>query len=183
MNIREHLESGRMTVEQVDPAELSPGAFSDRVRYQVEECGVGMVVIDSLNGYQNAMPEEHFLSAHLHELLAYLNQQGVITIMVLAQHGILGESVQSPIELSYLADTVILLRYFEAFAEVRQAISVVKKRTGAHQRTIRELKMTSAGVSIGDELRDFQGVITGQLVYTGGAAPLLSNTDGAAASE
>jgi circadian clock protein KaiC len=172
MNIRELVDSGRISIHQVDPAELSPGEFAHRIRQQVED-GVGFVVIDSLNGYQNAMPEEHFLSAHLHELLAFLNQRGVITIIVMSQHGILGEGIQAPIEISYLADTVILLRYFEAQGEVRKAISVVKKRTGAHERTIRELSMGPGGLIVGEELRDFQGVLSGMLTYLGDGQPLM----------
>lgn len=178
MQIGDHLASGAMLVRQVDPAELSPGEFAHRVGEAVQRDGVQVVVIDSLNGYQNAMPEERFLNAHLHELLAYLNQQGVVTILIMAQHGILGGGVQSPVELSYLADTVILLRYFEAAGEVRKAISVVKKRTGPHEPTIRELSMNRSGIRVGRELREFQGVLTGQLVYTGGEVPRRGEPDG-----
>lgn len=172
MNMHELTSSGRIKVQQVDPAEMAPGEFAHAVKRDVES-GVGMIVIDSLNGYQNAMPEEHFLSAHLHELLAYLNQQGIVSLIVMAQHGILGESVQAPIEISYLADTVILLRYFEAAGEIRKAISVVKKRTGKHESTIRELSMGAGGLIVGEALRSFQGVIGGSLTYIGENDPLL----------
>jgi circadian clock protein KaiC len=171
MRIREHLAAGRLAMRQVDPAQLSPGAFAHAVRLAVERVGAGTIVIDSINGYQSAMPEEHFLHAHLHELLAYLNQIGVVTILVMTQQGLLGQGVSSPVELSYLADTILLLRYFEARSEVRQALSVVKRRTGPHERTIRELIMTPGGVRVGSVIREFSGILTGQLVY---AAPPFS---------
>jgi circadian clock protein KaiC len=151
----------------VNPAELSPGEFAALVRCAVEQEQRRIVVIDSLNGYQNAMSEERFLSSHLHELLAYLNQRGILTLMVMAQHGILGSDLSSPVDLSYLADNVILLRYFELSGSVRKAVSVVKKRTGGHERAIRELLMGPGGVSVGRQLAEFQGVLTGQLTYTG----------------
>lgn len=172
MNITEHIAAGRIEVRQVDPAELSPGEFAHLVRTAVEQEGRRIVVIDSLNGYQSAMPEEHFLAAHLHELLAYLNQQGVITLLVMAQHGILGDGVVSPQDVSYLADSVILLRYFEAFGVVRKALAVVKKRTGRHEQTIRELSMSTQGIQVGAELHEFHGVLSGHLVYTGARAAL-----------
>jgi circadian clock protein KaiC len=174
MGLREFVDSGLITIRQVDPAELSPGDFADAVRRRVEE-GAGVVVIDSLNGYQHAMPEERFLILHLHELLAYLSQQGVLTLMIMAQSGILGEVVHSPVDLSYLTDTVVLLRYFEAFGEVRKAISVVKRRTGDHERSVRELRVEANGLRVGRELREFHGVLSGQLHYTGGVTPLLRN--------
>ena len=177
MGLREHLDADRMSIRQVDPAELSPGDFAGAVRREVEE-GARVVVIDSLNGYQHAMPEERYLILHLHELLAYLSQQGVLTVMVMAQTGILGEVVQSPVDLSYLTDTVVLLRYFEAFGEVRKAISVVKRRTGDHERYVRELRVEGNRLSVGRELREFHGVLSGQLTYTGGASPLLRNSHG-----
>jgi circadian clock protein KaiC len=179
MGIADHIRSGRIAIQQVNPAELSPGEFAMRVRNAVERDNRNLVVIDSLNGYNGAMPEERFLSAHLHELLAYLNQRGVITILIVSQLGLLGQGVESPIDLSYLADTVILLRYFEAFGEVRQAISVVKRRTGAHEHSIRELRMGPGGILVGERLQNFQGVLSGQLVYTGDRSPLLTPADGA----
>lgn len=165
MGIREHVKQGRVTIKQVDPAELGPGQFANMVRSAVEG-GASIVVIDSINGYQSAMPEEHFLSAHLHELLAYLNHRGVLTLLVMTQQGILGQGVHSPIDVSYLADTVILLRYFEQIGTVKQAASVIKRRTGPHERTIREIELRSDGLHIGDPIRDFHGVLTGRLVHT-----------------
>lgn len=163
---------GRLNLRRVDPAQLSPGEFTSEVQAEVE-AGTRIIVIDSLNGYQHAMPEERFLLLHLHELLSYLNQRGVLTILVMAQAGILGETVQSPLDLSYLTDTVVLLRFFEAFGEVRQAISVVKRRTSGHERSVRELRIGPDGVRIGRELREFQGVLTGRLEYMGGVEPLM----------
>jgi circadian clock protein KaiC len=156
-----HLDEGTVTVQQVDPAELSPGEFAHRIMHCVEAAHARIVVIDSLNGYMSAMPEERFLIAQLHELLAYLGQAGVATILITAHHGLIGGSMQSPVDASYLADAVILMRYFEARGEVRQAISVLKKRGGSHERTIREFRLTSAGLHVGEPLRDFRGVLTG----------------------
>ncbi|HEY5949510.1 MAG TPA: ATPase domain-containing protein [Kofleriaceae bacterium] len=171
MGVRKHVEAGRMIIRQVDPAELSPGHFAHLVRQAVERDGASMVVIDSVNGYQSAMPEEHHLSAHLHELLAYLNQSNVLSVLVMTQSGLVG-ATQSPIDLSYLADTVVLLRYFEAHAEIRQAISVVKRRTGPHERWIRELRIDGNGLRVGEPLRDFLGIMTGNLIYSGGETML-----------
>ena len=161
------LDSGALTVRQVDPAELSPGEFAHAVRSEVNECGARLVVIDSLSGYLNAMPNEKFLNLHLHELLGYLGQQGVTTLLLMAQHGLVGQGMTSPVDASYLADTVILLRYFEAFGEMRKAISVIKKRTGKHERTIRELKMDGGGIEVSEPLRDFHGVFSGTPNYIG----------------
>jgi circadian clock protein KaiC len=126
-----------------------------------------VVVLDSLNGYVNAMPQEEFLHLHLHELLSYLSQQGVMTVMVLAQHGLIG-AMGTPIDVSYLADTVIITRFFEALGTIRKAISIIKKRSGAHEGAVRELKMTSTGVHVGPPLEEFQGVLTGVPSYLGG---------------
>ena len=161
------IEAGRIVVQLVNPAELSPGEFTDAVRRAVEERNARVVVIDSLNGYLNAMPEERHLSLHLHELLAYLNQRGVATIMVVAQHGFLGSGMHTPVDLSYLSDAVILLRYFESEGELRVAASVLKKRSGVHERTIRAMTMDSSGIHLGPPLRDFHGVLTGTPVKTG----------------
>ncbi len=174
MRFAEHLASGRVLLRQIDPAQMSPGEFSRQVCNAVSE-GVRMVILDSLNGYKNAMPEERFLTLHLHELLAYLAQQGAITLMIMAQSGIVGQGLESPVDLSYLADNVVLLRYFEAFGEVRHAISVVKKRTGAHEKSVRELRIGPPGFKVGRQLREFNGVLTGQPVYTGANDPLLAN--------
>jgi circadian clock protein KaiC len=173
LQLTDHSREGRLTIRQVDPAELSPGEFAHGVRSAVEQ-GSRIVVIDSLNGYQHAMPDERYLMLHLHELLSYLNQQGVLTLLIMAQAGLLGETVTSPVDLSYLADTVILLRYFEAFGEVRKAISLVKRRTGSHETSVRELRIAPTGLCVGREIRDFQGVLTGRLEYTGQVAPLRS---------
>lgn len=159
------VDKSLITIQQVDPAELSPGEFAHAVRKSVDEDGARVVLIDSLNGYLNAMPEERFLSVQMHELLTYLNQQGVVTILVMAQHGFLGGMMATPVDVSYLADTVVLLRYFEAEGAIHRALSVVKKRTGQHEMTIRELKVQSDGIHVGDPLTAFRGVLTGIPVY------------------
>ncbi|HUP22521.1 MAG TPA: ATPase domain-containing protein [Thermoanaerobaculia bacterium] len=160
-DLRPHLEAGRVSVRQVDPAELSPGGLSHAIRTSVECDGVSVVVIDSLNGYLNAMPGERFLTIQLHQLLSYLADRGVVTLLVAAQEGLVGSQLISPVDASYLADTVILLRYFEARGEVRQAISVLKKRAGPHERTIREIRMHDGRVSLSPPLCEFRGVLTG----------------------
>ena len=177
MDFQPHLNSGRFELTQVDIAELSPGEFATRVRRSVEERNVRFIVIDSLNGYLNGMPSEKFLLIHMHELLTYLGQKNVVTILTISQHGMLGVGMQSPVDVSFLADTVILLRFFEAAGEVRQAISVVKKRRGAHERTLREMQIGSGGLRIGAVLRDFEGVLTGSPRYGGKDGPLLNKPD------
>jgi circadian clock protein KaiC len=157
----------------VDPAELSPGELSFMIREAVEQDGIKIVAIDSLNGYLNAMPEERFLTIQLHEILMYLAQQGVATLLIGAHHGIIGSQMHTPVDASYLADAVILLRYFEAHGEVRQAISVVKKRGGIHERTIREFGMHGGQIQVGDAFRKFRGILTGVPVYEGTNEPLL----------
>ncbi|WP_262271417.1 ATPase domain-containing protein [Microvirga yunnanensis] len=152
--------AGNLFIEQVDAAELSPGEFTHRVRAQVDEHGVKTIVIDSLNGYQAAMPEEQFLILHMHELLQYLNRQGASTFLLVAQHGLVGD-MKAPVDVTYLADTVILLRYFEAFGQVRRALSVIKKRFGSHESTIREMRVDGSGIAIGAPLSGFQGVLRG----------------------
>jgi circadian clock protein KaiC len=154
------LESGMIEIRRIDPAQLQPGAFAHLVRLAVEERGTRVVVIDSLNGYLNAVPEERFLLLHLHELLSYLGQHGVATMLVFAQHGLIG-SMQSPIDVSYLADCVILLRYFEAEGRIHKAVSVVKKRSGPHETAIRSLRMDAEGLHIGPPLENYRGVLTG----------------------
>jgi circadian clock protein KaiC len=161
-----YLDDGVLHAQQVDPAELSPGGFAHEVRRAVE-AGAEVVVIDSLNGYMSAMPEESFLSTHLHELFAYLNQRGVLTIVVVAQHGMFASSaMHNQLDVSYLADTVLLFRYFEANAAIAQAISVFKKRTGPHERTIRQLVIDETGVHVGEPLRHFHGIMTGVPQYS-----------------
>ncbi len=154
------IKSGMVQIEQIDPAEISPGELTARIRRAVEERGARMVIIDSINGYMNAMPDEKFLNLQLHELLAYLNQQGVITIMVLAQQGLMG-NMQAIVDLTYLADTVVLWRYYEVFGSVKQALSVIKKRSGPHERTIRDIKVSQGGIQVGPPLTKLQGVMSG----------------------
>jgi circadian clock protein KaiC len=161
------LKSGKLSMEQIDPAELSPGEFIEHVRGTVERKHASVVVIDSLNGFINAMPGEQHLALQMHELLGYLNQRGVLTILVLAQAGLMGSNMTSPVDLSYLADNVMLFRYFEAGGRVRKALSVVKKRSGGHEDTIRELQMGSGQIAIGEPLSAFRGILTGVPVYTG----------------
>jgi circadian clock protein KaiC len=158
-------DSGNLFIEQVDAAELSPGEFTDRVRTKIHRHGVKTVVIDGLNGYQAAMPEEEFLTLHIHELLQYLNRQGVSTFLTVAQHGLVGD-MKSPVDVTYLADTVILLRYFEAYGQVRRAISIIKKRFGSHENTIREMRITNKGIVLGEPLEGFQGILRGTPVFT-----------------
>lgn len=153
-------DSKQLVIEQVDAAELSPGEFAHRVRAVVDDMQAKTVVIDSLNGYQAAMPEEKALILHIHELLQYLNRQGAATFVTVAQHGLVGD-MKSPVDVTYLADTVILLRYFEARGQLRRAISVVKKRSGFHEDTIREYRVTSKGLRVGEPLQNFQGVLRG----------------------
>ncbi|MBW8910327.1 MAG: circadian clock protein KaiC, partial [Sphingomonas sp.] len=153
-------------IEQVDAAELTPGEFSERVRNFVEKYQARTVVIDSINGYQAAMPQEQALILHMHELLQYLNRQGVTTLLTVAQHGLVGD-MKAPVDVTYLADTVILLRYFEAAGRVRRALSIVKKRTGAHEDTIREFRLGKQGLTIGEPLTQFQGVLRGVPSFVG----------------
>jgi circadian clock protein KaiC len=169
-------DGGRLMIEQIDAAELSPGEFANRVRRIVDEKDVKTVVIDSLNGYQAAMPEENSLILHVHELLQYLNRRGAATFVTVAQHGLVGD-MHAPIDVTYLADTVILLRYFEARGKVRRAISVIKKRTGNHESTIREYRLGSRGLSMGEPLEAFQGVLRGVPSYSGDKEPLLEGQD------
>lgn len=163
-------DSGHLHIEQVDAAELSPGEFAHRVRESVDKAQIKTVMIDSLNGYQAAMPEEHFLILHIHELLQYLNRQGATTFLTVAQHGLVG-NMKAPVDITYLTDTVILLRYFEAHGSVRRAVSIIKKRTGGHESKIREFRIGSDGLKIGEPLTDFQGILRGVPTYTGDAVP------------
>jgi circadian clock protein KaiC len=161
MPLRRHVESGAISVQPVDPAELSPGEFCQSIRTAVDQHKVNIVVIDSLNGYLNAMPGERFLIIQLHELFMYLGQRNVATMLIAAQQGLIGMQMSSPVDATYLADGVILMRYYEAEGEVRQAISVVKKRGGAHERTIREFHLDKGKIEVGQPLRNFRGVLTG----------------------
>lgn len=161
MSLDKTIESGKLVVQQIDPAELAPGAFIARIRQLVEEQNAKLIVIDSLNGLLNAMPDERFLVIQLHELLTFLGQQGACTILTLAQQGLIGSNMTSPLDLSYIADSVVLFRYFENRGRVKQALSVVKKRSGPHERTIRELSFDHRGVQVGPALENFDGVLTG----------------------
>ncbi len=169
MDVSKFLAEGTLEIQQIDPAELSPGEFVAGVRQLVDDENLRVVVIDSMNGFLNAMPHEQFLAMQLHELLAYLGQQGVATILTLAQHGFIG-TMQSPIDVSYLADTVLLFRYYEHAGEIRQALSVIKKRSGPHERAIRELVFGHGAIAVGEPLRDFEGVLTGVPTYVGDAS-------------
>ena len=175
IDIEQCVRDGMITIIQVDPAELSPGELGFLIRREVEHNDAKIVVIDSLNGYLNAMPEERFLTIQLHELLMYLSQKGVASLLIGAHHGVIGSQMQTPVDASYLADAVILLRYFEARGAVRQAISVVKKRGGKHERTIREFGMDDGSIRVGDPLREFRGILTGVPVYEGSSEPLIGN--------
>ena len=176
IDIQAMIDGGRLVIEQVDAAELSPGEFSERVRRCVELHGARTVVIDSINGYQAAMPEEQALILHMHELLQYLNRQGATTFLTVAQHGLVGD-MKAPVDVTYLADTVILLRYFEAMGRVRRAISVIKKRTGAHEDTIREFRIDRRGVTLGKPLTGFHGVLRGVPSFSSESAALLDDRD------
>jgi circadian clock protein KaiC len=169
IRFKEGTEKGQVKVQQVDPAELSPGEFTHLVRQSVERDKARIVVIDSLNGYINAMPEERFLAAQLHELLTYLGRQGVTTLMIVAQHGVVGDNIVSPLDASYLADSVILLRYYEYAGKVKKAISVVKKRSGPHEESIRELRFDEHGIHLSEPLAKFRGILTGVPVALGSA--------------
>jgi len=166
------LDSGLILFQQIDPAEMSPGEFAAIVRRRVEEDNVRVVVIDSLNGYLNAMPDGRFLILQMHELLSFLGQQGVLTLLVLAQHGLVGPA-ETPLDISYLSDAVLMLRFFEHGGTVRRAMSVVKKRSGYHEHTIREFQLSGNGLALGPPLEDFHGIFSGTPSYTGDSAPLL----------
>ncbi|KQT11218.1 ATPase domain-containing protein [Ramlibacter sp. Leaf400] len=170
LRIREAMDSGALSVQQVDPAELSPGQFSAAVCKSVE-AGTKVVVIDSLNGFLNAVPDERFLTTHLHELLTYLGQHQVLTVLVAVQQGMLGGQMSSAMDASYIADNVLMLRYFEDNGEIRQAVSVFKKRGSVHERTIREFSMSAGGIEVGEILRGYRGLLTGIPLPLSGAVP------------
>ncbi len=175
--LKPFLDQGLLHLRQIDPAELTPGELTAAVRDAVESDGARIVVLDSLSGYLNAMPEEHFMMLQMHEMLSYLNQQGVVTILVLAQHGMVGH-MASPVDLTYLSDAVVLLRFFEAGGKLRRALSVLKKRTGRHEETIREYRISARGIAVGRALTEFQGVLTGVPTYIGADSNLLDETNG-----
>jgi circadian clock protein KaiC len=172
--LEQHIGAGLIEVRQIDPAEMAPGEFADAVRRSVEADGAQVVIIDSLNGYLNAMPDERFLILQMHELLSYLSQRGVLTLLVLAQHGLVGP-MDTPLDISYLADGVLMLRYFEFDGVVRRALSVVKKRSGNHEHSIREFKLSHEGVQVGPPLRGFSGIFSGTPEYRGEKAPLMAH--------
>jgi circadian clock protein KaiC len=174
IDLQQMRKAGKLFIQQMDAAELSPGEFAYEVRHVVDRERILTVVIDSLNGYTAAMPEEQYLILHLHELLQYLNRQGAATFLTLAQQGMMGD-MRAPVDVTYIADTVILLRYFEAMGRIRRAISVVKKRTGAHEDTIRELRIGNNGIMVGTPLTEFQGVLRGVPNYLGMPEPLMES--------
>ncbi|HEY0033549.1 MAG TPA: ATPase domain-containing protein [Devosia sp.] len=176
MNIRPAYESGALTIRQLDPAEVSPGEFATAV-CEAADNGARVIVIDSINGYLNAMPEERFLTTHLHELLTYLGQRGVVTILIGVQQGMLGGNMSTAVDASYLADNVLMLRYFEHNGEVKQAVSVFKKRGSLHERTIRQFSMSAAGIQVGNVLRGFRGILTGVPVYLGSTHPQVGSDE------
>jgi circadian clock protein KaiC len=176
MNISPLIASGDIVLHEINPAEMSPGEFTALVCRGVAERNDKVVIVDSLNGYLQAMPQERFLPLEIHQLLYYLNQRGVLTILVMAQHGLLGP-VEAPIDLSYLSDAVLLLRYFEAQGKIRKAISVMKKRIGAHEDTIRELRLSSQGMQVGEPLTDFQGIMSGIPTYLGSESMIKAGPD------
>jgi circadian clock protein KaiC len=161
-------------LEQIDPAELSPGELSSRIQSAVERSNARIVVIDSLTGYLNAMSEEQHLVLQMHEILTYLNQKGVVTILLLANHGLIGQ-MSAPVDMTYLCDSVMLLRFFESGGRLRRAISVVKKRVGPHEDTIREFKISAAGLAVGEPLEEFRGILTGVPTYEGKQGNLLQD--------
>jgi circadian clock protein KaiC len=178
MDVEAQIAAGRLHVQQLDPAELSPGQFAHLVMRAVEDGGVQLVLIDSLSGYMTAMPEERLLTIHLHELFSYLSQRGVTTLLTLAQQAPFSQGAGHSAEISYLADAIILLRYFEAAGEVRQAISMLKKRGSDHEHTIREYRIAPGGFQVGEPLSAFQGVLTGVPRYVGQQGPLLDQAGG-----
>jgi circadian clock protein KaiC len=175
--LQKYMDSGLIRFQQIDPAELSPGEFAANVRLSVEVDNARIVVIDSLNGYLNAMPDERFLVLQMHELLTYLGQQGVLTILVLAQHGLVGP-MDTPLDISYLSDAVLMLRYFELAGTVRRALSVVKKRSGNHEHSIREFRLSSAGISLGPPLKQFSGIFSGNPRFVGTDIPDVDKANG-----
>lgn len=174
MDLQPHIDNGMLEMRAIDPAEMSPGEFSGAIRASVEDHGAKIVVIDSLNAYLQSMPSEQFLVLQMHEMLSYLGQKNVVSLLILGQHGITGD-IRSDVDLSYLSDTVVQMRYFEAHGEVRQAISVIKTRTARHERTVREFQISDHGLKVGEPLRDFQGVLTGVPVFSGENRALMES--------
>lgn len=177
MDLQPYLDNGQLQLRSIDPAEMSPGEFAHLIRVSVEEHGAKVVVVDSLNAYLQAMPDEKFLVLQMHEMLTYLGQKGIVSLMILGLHGMMGD-VRSDIDLSYLSDTVVQLRYFEAHGEVRQAISVIKTRIARHERAIREFQISSDGLHVGGPLREFQGILTGVPTFSGEGKTLMASKMG-----
>lgn len=175
MDLQPYIRNGKLTIHHIDPAELAPGEFAHMLRDAVEKQGVTFVIIDSLNAYLQAMPGEKFLTLQMHELLSYLNQQGITTLLVLGQHGLIGET-HSDVDLSYLSDATVLMRFFEAGGRLRRAVTVIKSRTNDHAQTIHELRLSGEGIEIGEPLEGFEGVLTGLPTYRG-ATPMLQTMD------
>ena len=176
MELRSYAESGQLKMHHIDPAELAPGEFAQMLRDAVEGANVKFIVIDSLNAYLQAMPGEHFLTLQMHELLSYLNQQGVTTVLVLGQHGVIGE-VRTDVDLSYMSDTTVLVRFFESNGRLRRALTVIKSRTADHALTIHELVLGSGGLAIGPALEGFEGVLTGLPTYRGATPMMATDAD------
>jgi circadian clock protein KaiC len=175
MHLQPYIDSGQMKIHHVDPAELSPGEFASNVQHAIEEDGARFLVLDSLNAYLQAMPGERFLLLQMHELLSYLAQHGVITLLLLGQHGLIGD-IRSDLDLSYLSDGILAFRFFETKGTILSAITVVKSRTNDHERTIRELRLSQDhGLQVGPAIRDFEGILTGLPTYRGDA-PMLQVT-------
>lgn len=173
IDLRAHIDAGLTHVQQVNPAEMSPGEFAHHIRTQVERYNLRLIVIDSINGYLHAMPQERFLTLHMQELFAYLSRRGVLILLVMVQYGLLGAPAQTPVDLTSIIDTVLLLRFFEAMGETRQSVAVLKKRMGGHERSIREIRIGPGGLRVGQPLKDFQGVLTSTPRYVGPAELLL----------
>ncbi|WP_082515591.1 ATPase domain-containing protein [Sphingomonas sp. Leaf412] len=177
MDLQPYVDSGQLELRAIDPAEMSPGEFAGSIRVAVEQRQAAFVAIDSLNAYLQSMPNEQFLVLQMHEMLSYLGQKGIVSLLILGLHGVMGD-IRSDVDLSYLSDTVVQLRYFEAHGEVRQAISVIKTRTARHERTIREFQIGHDGLQVGDPLRQFQGVLTGVPTFSGEAKTLMASRMG-----
>ncbi len=167
------MERGSLKILQMDPADVAPGQFAWMVRQEVEKRGAKIIVIDSLSGYLASMPEENQLILQLHELLSYLNQQGVLTLLINAQHGLVGTMSTGQLNISHIADVVVLFRFFEADGRLRKAMSVLKNRSGGHEDTIRELRIDNRGIRVGEPLTAFKGVLTGTPEYVGATGPLM----------
>jgi circadian clock protein KaiC len=175
LDIEPYIQQGQFRVVPLDPAEVSAGEFAHMVRHAVEDDDAGVVVIDSINAYMQAMPGSKYLLLQMHELLSYLNHRGVVTMLILGQHGVLGE-IRSEVDMSYLSDAILLFRFFEARGKLLKAVSMVKSRTNRHEQTIREFRMGPKGLEFGNELTDFEGVLSGVAAYRG-AMPLLGDHD------